>query len=75
MAVKFYLPDGTVTDLIALTIPVFFGRTPDEVLEGLKTLKPDPATGKPDEKRITLGGYDHLLCRKFKKSEAKTYLI
>jgi catalase len=52
MAVKFYLPDGTVTDLISLTIPVFFGRTPDEVLEGLKTLKPDPTTGKPDEKRV-----------------------
>src|SRR4029079_16916854 len=52
MAVKFYLPDGTVTDLIGLTIPLFFGRTPDEVLEGLKVLKPDPATGKPDEKRV-----------------------
>ena len=52
MAVKFYLPDGTVTDLIAITIPVFFGRTPDEVLEILKTLKPDPATGKPDEAKV-----------------------
>ena len=52
MAVKFYLPDGTVTDLIGLTIPLFFGRTPDEVLEGLKILKPDPATGKPDEKKL-----------------------
>lgn len=53
MAVKFYLPDGTVTDLIGLTIPVFFGRTPDEVLEGLKALRPDPSTGKPDEKKVT----------------------
>lgn len=52
MAVKFYLPDGTVTDLIALMIPVFFGRTPDEVLEILKTLKPDPATGKPDNEKV-----------------------
>jgi catalase len=52
MAVKFYLPDGTVTDLIALTIPVFFGRTPDEVLESLKTLKPDPTTGKPDKEKV-----------------------
>jgi catalase len=52
MAVKFYLPDGTVTDLIGLTIPLFFGRTPDEVLEGLKMLKPDQATGKPDEKKL-----------------------
>jgi catalase len=52
MAVKFYLPDGTVTDLIGITIPLFFGRNPDEVLEGLKMLKPDPATGKPDEKKL-----------------------
>lgn len=52
MAVKFYLPDGTVTDLIGLTIPIFIGRTPDEVLEGLKALKPDPTTGKPDEKKV-----------------------
>ena len=28
MSAKFYLPDGTVTDLIALTIPVFFGLYP-----------------------------------------------
>jgi catalase len=52
MAVKFYLPDGTVTDLIGITIPLFFGRTPDEVLEGLKIVKPDAATGKPDEKKL-----------------------
>ncbi|TLX82144.1 MAG: catalase [Thaumarchaeota archaeon] len=52
MAVKFYLPDGTVTDLIGITIPLFFGRTPDEVLEGLKMLKPDAVTGKPDEKKL-----------------------
>ena len=52
MAVKFYLPDGTVTDLIGITIPLFFGRTPDEVLEGLKSVKPDAATGKPDEKKL-----------------------
>ena len=52
MAVKFYLPDGTITDLIAITIPLFFARTPDEMLEVLKKLKPDLATGKPDEKRI-----------------------
>jgi catalase len=52
MAVKFYLPDGTVTDLIALTIPVFFTRTPDETLEFLKAVKPDPATGRPNEKNV-----------------------
>ena len=48
MAVKFYLPNGTVTHL--RSIPVFFTRTPDETLEFLKAVKPDPATGRPNEK-------------------------
>src|SRR4029079_15768440 len=33
MAVKFYLPDGSTTDIVALSIPVFFVRTPEEFLE------------------------------------------
>src|SRR3954465_2230099 len=33
MAVKFYLPDGTTTDIVALSLPVFFVRTPEEFLE------------------------------------------
>lgn len=33
MATKFYLPDGRVTDMIGLNIPVFFARTPDEFVE------------------------------------------
>ena len=32
MATKFYLPDGTVTDLIAITLPAFFARTPEEFI-------------------------------------------
>ena len=33
MAVKFYLPDGGTTDLVMLSLPVFFVRTPEEFLE------------------------------------------
>jgi catalase len=33
MATKFYLPDGTTTDIVALSLPLFFVRTPDEFLE------------------------------------------
>src|SRR3954469_20780849 len=33
MATKFYLPDGATTDIVALSLPVFFVRTPDEFLE------------------------------------------
>jgi catalase len=33
MAVKFYLPDGSTSDIVGLSIPVFFVRTPEEFLE------------------------------------------
>jgi catalase len=33
MATKFYLPDGTTTDIVAISIPVFFVRNPEEFLE------------------------------------------
>jgi catalase len=48
MATKFYLPDSTVTDLIAITLPAFFARTPEEFLAFAESQVPDPATGKPD---------------------------
>jgi catalase len=52
MAVRFYLPDGTVTDLVSLPIPLFFARTPEETLEFLETARPDPNTGEPDPNRL-----------------------
>jgi catalase len=33
MATKFYLPQGGTTDIVALSLPVFFVRTPEEFLE------------------------------------------
>lgn len=48
MATRFYLPDGRVTDLIALPITLFFTRTPEETLALLQAANVDPATGKPD---------------------------
>ena len=48
MATRFYLPDGRVTDLIALPISLFFTRTPEETLALLQAANVDPATGKPD---------------------------
>lgn len=52
MATRFYLPDGRVTDLIALPITLFFTRTPEETLELLQVALPDPATGKPDMAKV-----------------------
>jgi catalase len=41
MAVKFYLPDGTKTDIVALSLPCFFVRTPEDFLEFTRARK-DP---------------------------------
>jgi catalase len=48
MATKFYLPDGTVTDLIGITLPAFFARTLEEFLAFADARTPDPATGQLD---------------------------
>ena len=48
LAVKFYLPDGSTTDIVALSLPCFFARTPEDFLEFTRARKPDPETGQPD---------------------------
>jgi catalase len=52
MAVKLYLPDGSTTDLVALSLPVFFVRTPEDFVEFTRLRKPDPETGQPDMERL-----------------------
>jgi catalase len=52
MATKFYLPDGTVTDLIGITLPAFFARTPEEFLAFAEAHTADPATGEPDVAKL-----------------------
>lgn len=51
MAVKFYLPNGKQTDMVGITLPVFFVKTADDFLELQDALALDPATGKPDPAR------------------------
>jgi len=48
MAVKLYLPDGERTDMVALSLPIFFARTPEAFLEFTRARKPDPETGQPN---------------------------
>jgi catalase len=47
LSVKFQLPDGTITDVLANSIEGFVARTPEEFLEFLRAQLPEPATGKP----------------------------
>lgn len=52
MGVKLYLDDGSTTDIVAVTVPVFVVRTPEDFLELTTARIPDPETGKPDPKKI-----------------------
>jgi catalase len=52
LAVKFYLPDGSKTDVVCLSLPCFFARTPEDFLEFTRARKPDPETGRPDFGKI-----------------------
>jgi catalase len=51
IATKFYLGDGTVTDMIGITLPAFVVRTPDEAMGLFAALTPDPVTGEKDEEK------------------------
>jgi len=48
MATKFYLPDGSTTDVVGITLPAFFVNTVDGFFDFCKARAPDPATGEPD---------------------------
>src|SRR5829696_3153977 len=52
LAVKFYLPDGSKTDVVTLSLPCFFARTPEDFLDFTRARKPDPETGQPDFGKI-----------------------
>jgi catalase len=52
LSVKFYLPDGSKTDIVALSLPCFFVRTPEDFLEFTRVRKPDPETGRPDFEKV-----------------------
>jgi len=52
LAVKFQLGDGNATDIVAVTIPVFFVKTPQDFLAFLNAREPDPATGEMDMEKV-----------------------
>jgi catalase len=52
MAAKFYLPDGSTTDVVAISLPAFFARTPEDLLAFNEARRTDPETGQPDLARV-----------------------
>jgi catalase len=58
LALKMYGPSGT-TDVIGLSLPSFFTRTPEELLAFNEARRPDPATGAPDGDKVGAFLADH----------------
>ena len=52
IAMKLYLPDGSTTDVIGITLPVFFTRTPEDLIEFNIARRPDPETGALDLAKV-----------------------
>lgn len=52
MTVRFYLPNGTHTDLIALSFPLFPASTPEETLALMEAVKPDTVNGSPNIEKM-----------------------
>jgi catalase len=52
LAVKFHLPDGEETDIVSISIPLFFVRTAEDFLELTRARVPNPETGQPDAAKI-----------------------
>jgi catalase len=59
LALKFYLPDGSKTDIVALSLPCFFVRTPEDFLDFTRARKPDPETGQPDFEKVGAWVQEH----------------
>jgi catalase len=52
IAVKLYLPEGTTTDMIGITLPSFFTRTPEDLIAFNLARRPDPETGDLDMEKV-----------------------
>lgn len=52
IAVKFYLLDASTTDIVGLSLPAFFARTPEDLLAFNEARRIDPSTGQPDMDKV-----------------------
>lgn len=59
MALELRLPGGGLQHMTMIDTPMFFAAVPRTFLEKFKSLKPDPATGKPDPKAVKAFAASH----------------
>lgn len=59
IAVKLYLPDGTTTDIVGLTLPLFPVRTPEDFVAFTRARAPASPGGEPDPEALSAFLADH----------------
>lgn len=52
VALKVYLHGGGTTDIVGLSLPLFFVRTPEDLIAFNNARRPDPATGALDMEKV-----------------------
>jgi catalase len=52
LALRFDLGDGASSDLVTISVPLFFAKTPAQVVEFLKVRTPAEGADKPDPEKI-----------------------
>jgi catalase len=52
MAIKLYLSDGSKTDIVAISLPAFFARTPEDLLAFNEARRPAPRTAEVDVEKV-----------------------
>ncbi len=52
IGVKMYLPDGSTTDIVGISLPAFFARTPEDLQLFNDARRPSPTTGEIDVERV-----------------------
>jgi catalase len=52
IGIKLYLPDGATTDIVGISLPAFFARTPEDLLAFNKARRPAPTTGEVDVEKV-----------------------
>src|SRR5229473_1639171 len=52
MAVKFQVPEGRETDIVAINMPIFFTREPEDFIAFTIARHPDPRSGRPSTARV-----------------------
>ncbi len=62
MAIKFYLPDGSKTDIVAISLPAFFARTPEDLMAFNEARRPSPTTGELDMEKVGAYLAEHGEC-------------